>query len=238
MIHETPLLQPHFANFFASQDGWVAYHASHIKSRSRIRGRQHTSPALELSLNYLEELLRSLRGESLLVATLSYGLAVPISALREVRVRDVGIFEKTILIRGREYSIPYAIADDLREFFQERVCGSEASLAFDVSHSSSVLNNLLFSEGAFSKLHESSTAIAATLQIKLANTGYRKTSTCFDSLLQVLARLHRRLAASKKLMITSPLELFDKGPRIVRRGRGGTVNAYYLWRASRALVRR
>lgn len=37
---------------------------------------------------------------------------------------------------------------------------------------------------------------------------------------------------------TSPLELFDKGPRIVRRGRGGVIDAYYLWRASRVLVRR
>jgi hypothetical protein len=29
----------------------------------------------------------------------------------------------------------------------------------------------------------------------------------------------------------SPLDLFDKGPRIVRRTYAGVVQAYYLWRA-------
>jgi hypothetical protein len=118
------------------------------------------------------------------------------------------------------------------------VCGSEASLAFEASNSSSILNDLLFSDSAFSKLLESATNVATLIQTKFAHTSARGASTRFDSQLQVLARLHRKHAASRKHRITSPLDLFDKGPRIVRRGRGGVVDAYYLWRASRVLVRR
>jgi hypothetical protein len=251
MIHETHSLPAFFPTQLGSSIARAPNGTPHQVSKAHVANstrkassplptprRPNTAPAYELSLIYLEELLRSLRGEALLVAMLSYGLAVPISAVREVRVRDVGVFDRTILVRGREYPIPATIADDLREFFQERVCGSEASLAFESTHSSSILNDLLFSDGAFSRLEESARNVEAHLATTFLNTSSHETPTRFDSQLQVLARLHRKHATSKKHLITSPLELFDKGPRIVRRGRGGVIDAYYLWRASRVLVRR
>jgi hypothetical protein len=221
--------------------------------RSKHTRQEQSIPAFrELSLLYVEELFRTLRGEALLIAALSYGLAVSVDALRQVRMRDVGLFDRTILVRGKEYPIPRGITDDLREFFQERICGCDASVAFGSSYShaspntqprflggASIQNDLLFSSSAFSSLEESAqNTVNAVVQTHTANAHQREISVSFNFQLKILARAHRRYAALRKHLITSPLDLFDKGPRIVRRGRGGVVSAYYLWRAARIVVGR
>jgi hypothetical protein len=286
MIHETPLstLDLLHSSQLARGMGHLTGHGSkHRLLESKIvlepesqnqqtqnhRAQNHraqnyhvhdTSAFRELSFIYLEELFRSLRGEALLIAALSYGLAVPISTLRKMRVRDIGLFDRTIFIRGKEYQIPRGIIDDLREFFQERICGCDASLALESAYSrsssnaaphflggiasgvagtTSVHNDMLFSSSAFCSLEETArSTVNAVMQTRTATAHPREISVSFNYQLKILARLHYKYAALKKHVILSPLDLFDKGPRIVRRGRGGVVTAYYLWRASRSVVGR
>jgi hypothetical protein len=227
--------------------------------------RAQVSANRDLTLIYLEELLRSLRGEPLLIAALAYGLAVPVSALREVRVRDVAIFDRTIVIAGYERRIPERIVDDLREFLQERVCGCEAFEGVDplssvssrftqattnfrslANHNNStrvphffggpsIQNDPLFSEAALLVLEEHSAALVQCMQLHDKETKTRKICVNFDLHLKMLGRLHKRRALLRDSLCASVLNLFDKGPRIVRRRRGGIVDAYYLWRASREL---
>ena len=52
-----------------------------------------------------------------------------------------------------------------------------------------------------------------------------------DNFLRVMGWFHSKRAARRGGGIASPLGLFDKGPKIVRRDRGGAVHSYYLWRA-------
>jgi hypothetical protein len=49
--------------------------------------------------------------------------------------------------------------------------------------------------------------------------------------LRVMGWFHTKRASKRGGQVASPLGLFDKGPKIVRRDRGGIVHSYYLWRA-------
>jgi integrase len=180
----------------------------------------------ETLTEHLEKLLGGLRGEALLVATLSYGLGVRVSALREVKVRDVSLADNTIFLTGRERAIPVVIREDLREYLEDKG---------DRSASGSRRDQKLFGDEAFTTLADESRRVDAIFSSKLRSTEGRRAKACLDSRLRILGWFHRKRAARKGLRFSSALELFDKGPRIVRRGQGGRVDAYYAWRASRVL---
>ncbi len=178
---------------------------------------------------HLEVLLGRLRGESLLLATLSYGLGVRMSHLREVRMRDVSIADNTLLVAGRERTIPEGILDDLRDYVQERMCGREASISL------SRREQRLFSDEAFDLFAEESRYVDSLFVERLRVSVGKRARVCLDSRLRILGWFHRKRAARKGVKLASALDLFDKGPRIVRRREAGAVDAYYLWRASRVL---
>lgn len=231
--------------------------------------REHSQHEMEVL--YLEALFGSLRGETLLLAALAYGLRVRLSALTAVRVRDVGIFDGTILVAGREQCVPDGIVEDIREFLQERVCGCEAPMVSSdrlvssevrrpcsIGHyplrnrraelspidatkqgpssgRSSIRDEKLFSSSAHNELVTRLEEIGQLVIKRFQTIDQQLHMACFDSRLRMLGWLHRRRALSKGTRTSSPLDLFDKGPRIVRRKSGGIIDAYYLWRASRTI---
>lgn len=180
---------------------------------------------------HLEVLLGRLRGQALLVATLSYGLGVRISQLQTVKVRDVSISDKTVYVGGRERTVPEVILEDLKELMHDRICGFEASSA------SSRREAALFSAEAFEALAAESRRVDSLFsgRMEIENENRKRARACFDSRLRILGWFHRKRAARKGIRLGSAIELFDKGPRIVRRGSCGVVDAYYLWRAPRVL---
>jgi len=178
---------------------------------------------------HLEVLLGRLRGEALLIAALSYGLGVRMSHLREVRMRDVSISEKTVTVGGRERVIPEGILEDLRDHVQERMCGRDASASLCRRE------QRLFSNDAFDLFAQESRYVDAMFAEKLRVSVGQRARACLDSRLRILGWFHRKRAARKGIKFSSALDLLDKGPRIVRRRGAGSVDAYYLWRASRVL---
>jgi hypothetical protein len=174
--------------------------------------------------NYLELLLNNLRGEALLVAALAYGLRVPISSLRELRIRDISITERLVFIASRERQIPHAIVEDLREHLFENVCGREASIG--------VTNRAdrLFSQSAFEQLTETAQSIQSLLAEQLQGIARRRSFSYLDTQLKLLGALHAKRMRRAGRLTPCPLDSINKGPRIVRRGRGGAIDAYYRWR--------
>lgn len=177
--------------------------------------------------NYLELLLNSLRGEALLIATLAYGLRVPISSLRELRLRDISITERVVFIASRERPIPHAIMEDIREHLFENVCGREASIGVTKRE------DRLFSESAFEQLNETTMAIQSLLAEQLQGVAQRRSFSYLDTQLKLLGTLHAKRMRRAGRLTPCPLDSIDKGPRIVRRGRGGAIDAYYRWRLNR-----
>jgi len=176
-------------------------------------------PALE----ELEPIFSKLRGTGLILATLSYGLGVRITELRSVRVRDVNLSSGLIRIEGGVRAIPLLLVDDLREYIHERLCGSEASLTV------SKREQRLFGDEAFESLLEQLSVfhpMRGSQELEAQGLMER----CFNRIFRILAWRHARAAVRSGTKLRSPLELFDKGPRIVRRGRLGSVDQYYLWR--------
>ena len=160
-------------------------------------------------LETIERVLRRLQGSSLLLGALTYALGVKINSLLKVRVRDVRFADMKIVVDRREYSIPETLAEELREHVHQRLCGLEASVNADrrlepifVDQARRTLEEV-FSESAVSALR-----------------------------LRMSGRVHLRKALRRGKRISSALELFDKGPRIVRRGPGGAITEYYLWRSA------
>jgi integrase len=185
----------------------------------------------------LELLLGSLRGEALVVAMLAYGLGFRVSELRSLRVRDVCLKDKSIFILGRYRKLPEVALEDLREHLHDRICGREAPGGVSGGSSDDVWHrdDLLFSPGAFNALCEACQTFYERSVGDEFLTRRGSLTDCLDSVLKVLGWLHRRCSAKCGIACESPLDLFSKGPRIVRRGRGGAVDAYYVWRASREL---
>lgn len=186
------------------------------------------------TLAFLELLFGSLRAESLLIATLAYGLAVKTSTLRSLRIRDVSISDGSIVISNQLYAIPGEILDDLREFLHERMCGCEAHEAserYPNSSTFSVRDAQLFSSAAFSVLDETVRSFGQFLAPSSDPLCSTTQPRSLDSLFRVLGWLHRRALTRSGAPCASALEIFDKGPRIVRRRRAGVLDAYYVWRA-------
>lgn len=179
---------------------------------------------------YLELLLNTLRGESLLIAALAYGLRVPISRIRELRIRDISITERLIFIADRERPIPRAILDDLREHLFENVCGRDATIGV------ARREDLLFSEGAFEQLETTTRSIQSRLAERLGELSRRRAFWSLDSQLQLLGALHAKRMRRAGRLSHCPLDGIDKGPRIVRRGRAGVIDAYYRWRIGRLVA--
>ena len=240
-----------------------------LNSHDGATGREASRRDRDLTFTYLEALFGKLRGEPLLVATLAYGLAESLSSIRAVRIRDISVFDSSIVVANRIRPIPSALIEDLREFIQERVCGcempySETLFAQGSRHNHeqpgklqgrgdkgsnihrfegiSIRDDLLFSESAFRVVEEMSESILSILRERFPGALGEGASRPIHLLLGVLGRLHRmsvacRMLASRRLSSRShcdlsALDLFDKGPRIVRRRPNGSPDAYYLWRAS------
>ena len=173
----------------------------------------------------LEPVFSRLRGVDLILATLSYGLGVRVSDLQGVRVRDVHVSNRMIVIGGVARPLPLLVVDDLRDHIHEKLCGSDASVSV------SKREQRVFSDedlrGFFKQLSEYQQA-----RISEGREEALLTEPCLNRIFRVLGRFHSKRATGRGARLRSPLELFDKGPRIVRRGRWGVVDAYYLWRTA------
>lgn len=198
------------------------------------------------STEEMEGVFSRLRGVDLIMATLAYGLGVRVSDLRRVRVRDVNLMTRQIVLDGVARPLPAMIVDDIRDYISERLCGSEASVSV------ARREQRLFSEDDLQRLFRHVSEYQRSLALRRSQQATEDmaaiddgpgspleplssesvlTERCLNRIFRLLGRFHARGAARKGARLRSPLDLFDKGPRIVRRGRWGVVDAYYLWRA-------
>ena len=188
------------------------------------------------STEEMEPFFSRLRGVDLVMATLAYGLGVRVSDLKGIRVRDVNLLTRQIVLDGVVRPLPAMIVDDIRDYLNERLCGSEATVTV------ARREQRLFSEedlqGFFRQVSEHQRSLTmqriqgasgATASAEAAQSVL--TERCLNRIFRLLGRFHARGALRKGAKLRSPLDLFDNGPRIVRRGRRGVVDAYYLWRA-------
>jgi integrase len=195
------------------------------------------------SAERLETLFSRLKDGALLIAALSYGLELSASEICSMRVRDVNIAAQSVVIKARVYQVPKMVLDDLREYLQEKLCGYEASISL------SKRDQLLFSEVERSIFQREVVSwwriFKATQQCAAVSAKAHRVWECaestlggldvgakiVDKALSLIGRAHRHRAVKRKVKLSSVLDLFDKGPRIVRRNRSGGVTAYYVWRA-------
>jgi len=180
-------------------------------------------------VEHLELLLGRLRGEALIVAMLSYGLGVRVSQIREARVRDVSLSDRTIVLGGKERVIPATLFDDIQDHVHDRVRESDRRCPL------AKRDQRLFTERSFESLLEESRHIDRLFSEKWKLSEGSRARACFDSRLRILGWFHKKCAGLRGQAPLSALELMDKGPRIVRRSSAGIVDAYYVWRASRIL---
>jgi hypothetical protein len=205
-------------------------------SRSSLSTRKPKAGLKSFAPEHVERFLNHLHGEALLVGALSYDLGLRLSQLRFLRVRDVNLCARVIELSDGAKQIPAALFEDLKEHISERVCGSE------VARGGAKREQLLFSHEAFESVlrvcasffanasqaaNSQESAAELTISGLHAELGQRVR----DNFLRVMGWFHRKRAAKRGAGISSPLGLFDKGPKIVRRDRGGVVHSYYLWRA-------
>jgi hypothetical protein len=175
----------------------------------------------------IERFLNQLRGEALLIGALSYDLGLRFSQLRFLRVRDVNLTAKAIELSDGRKIIPDALVEDLKEHIHEKLCGSGAG------GSSNKRDQLLFSASAFENvLVACSSFFAHRVEAEASESQVREVGVRVkDNFLRVMGWFHTKRAARRGGRVRSPLGLFEKGPRIVRRDRGGVVHSYYVWRA-------
>lgn len=179
----------------------------------------------------VERFLNHLRGEALLIGALSYDLGLKLSQLRFLRVRDVNLSARAIELSDGRRAIPHAIFEDLREHIHEKLCGADASLVSNkrdqllFSHES--FEQVLLNCASFFRAPENQDVPMSDGVSVQPNLGGRVR----DNFLRVMGWFHTRRAARRGGQVSSPLGLFEKGPRIVRRDRCGAVSSYYLWRA-------
>ena len=202
---------------------------------------QKRAPGLKaIAPEHVERFLNQLHGEALLVGALSYDLGLRLSQLRFLRVRDVNLTARVIELSEGAKPIPASLFEDLKEHISEKVCGGE------VARGVQKRDRLLFSHETFEHVlltcsclfagasHEAAHhegASELTTSTLHSNQGTELGQRVRDNLLRVMGWFHSKRAARRGGAISSPLGLFDKGPKIVRRDRGGAVHSYYLWRA-------
>ena len=204
------------------------------ETRKRRAGLKAIAP------EHVERFLNQLHGEALLVGALSYDLGLRLSQLRFLRVRDVNLSSRVIELADGAKQIPAALYEDLKEHVSEKLCGGE------VCRGVQRRDQLLFSQEAFEHVLLTCASFFAGASREAANQDsasdmkisalHSNQGTEFgqrvrDNFLRVMGWFHSKRAARRGGGISSPLGLFDKGPKIVRRDRGGVVHSYYLWRA-------
>lgn len=205
-------------------------------SRSALSTRRRSAGLRSFAPEHVERFLNHLHGEALLVGALSYDLGLRLSQLRFLRVRDVNLSARVIELSDGAKQIPAALFEDLKEHISARGSGCE------VGRGVAKRDQLLFSHEAFESVlrvcasffanasqaaNSEESASELTISGLHAELGQRVR----DNFLRVMGWFHRKRAAKRGAGISSPLGLFDKGPKIVRRDRGGVVHSYYLWRA-------
>lgn len=184
------------------------------------------------SIEELELLFSKLRGVELILATLSYGLKVRVSDLQAVRVRDVNFSARCIVIAGTQYVLPMVMLDDLRDYIQEKLCGFEASVT--VSRREQRLFSAEDLESFFASVsgYQRGRILAHKRDVSAQERGGILSERCLNRIFRLLGRVHARCASKRGAKLKSPLDLFDKGPRIVRRGQRGVIDSYYIWRTA------
>lgn len=213
-------------------------------SRAAVRPGRPEGGLRGISPEHVERFLNHLRGEALLVGALCYDLGLRLSQLRFLRIRDVNLTARVIEFSEGAKVIPPALFEDLRDHISEKVCGRGGSVTGQKR------DQLLFSHQAFEEVlriclasfaeaqREANDDGASALRISIVrrqqdgregNGGERKRVR--DNFLRVMGWFHTKRASKRGGRVASPLGLFDKGPKIVRRDRGGIVHSYYLWRA-------
>lgn len=177
-----------------------------------------------------EALLSQLRGGALLLALLSYDLRLPLSVIRRLRVRDLDLHNRTIILEGKGYAISECLLEDLREHLHGRLCGYEASIR--ISRREQVVFSAL---DEINLRRESCRWWAGLMDLSDNHCSDQESSEArlFEWGFALAGRYHMRRSNRCDILLDSPLDLFDKGPRIVRRGRAGVQIAYYLWRTRR-----
>ena len=189
---------------------------------------------------HVERFLNQLHGEALLIGALSYDLGLRLSQLRFLRVRDVNLTARVIELSDGAKQIPAAVFDDLKDLISEKMSGSESG------HGVHKRDQLIFSHQAFEhvlltcasffagerrEVENDDSASDLTISALHSNQGTELGQRVRDNFLRVMGWFHTKRAARRGGRVESPLGLFDKGPKIVRRDRGGAVHSYYLWRA-------
>ena len=189
---------------------------------------------------HVERFLNQLHGEALLVGALSYDLGLRLSQLRFLRVRDVNLTARVLELSDGAKQIPSAVFDDLKDLISEKMSGAESGRG---AHKR---DQLLFSHQAFEhvllscasffaggrrEVENDDSASDLTISALHSNQATELGQRVRDNFLRVMGWFHTKRAARRGGRVESPLGLFDKGPKIVRRDRGGAVHSYYLWRA-------
>lgn len=193
-----------------------------------------------LAPEHLEGFLNLLHGEALLVGALSYDLGLRLSQLRFLRIRDVNLVARVIELSDGPRRIPESLFDDLKEHVSEKMCGRECR------QGESKRDQILFSHEAFEGVLNACASFLAKFpgnvadpkdasEVRISSIGRSRRAEAAprvrDNLLRVVGWFITKRIARRGGQVESPLGLFDKGPKIVRRARGGGVQSYYLWRA-------
>lgn len=181
-----------------------------VKRRSSLKG----CPPLQS----IELLLRRASVGAQLLAALSYDTGVKVERLLELRVFDIHFGKWSFRIGHREYSLSRSIAEDLRSYIHDKVCG------YDASAEGHGVRQFVFSSDAGDELNSI-----------LKEVGFTSRELRVSGRLHLYQARRRKGDAAWKKAHPSPLTLLEKGPMIVRRGRGGSIRAYYLWRGAVAL---
>lgn len=209
-----------------------------IAPRKPLRASQ--SGLRAIAPEHVERFLNQLHGEALLVGALSYDLGLRLSQLRFLRVRDVNLTARVIELSDGPKQIPTAVFDDLKDHISEKMSGVESGRGVQkrdqllFSHQAFehvLLTCASFFAGARGEVENDDSASDLTISALHSNQGTELGQRVRDNFLRVMGWFHTKKAARRGGRVDSPLGLFDKGPKIVRRDRGGAVHSYYLWRA-------
>lgn len=230
--------------------------ARYFKSASSVETRQEARSVERrpsergglrgIAPEHVERFLNHLRGEALLVGALSYDLGLKLSQLRFLRIRDVNLTARVIELSDGAKPIPTALYDELRDHISEKLCSRRGA------QGGQKRNQLLFGHEAFEDVLKACARTFADARLEansddasavtisrlrpsrgnsLADSGVEVSQRVRDNFLRVMGWFLTKRVSKRGGRIQSPLGLFDKGPKIVRRDRGGVVQSYYLWRA-------
>jgi integrase len=177
------------------------------KRRSSLKG----CPPLQS----IELLLRRASVGAQLLAALSYDTGIRVERLLDLRVFDIYFGKWSFRMGHREYTLSRSIAEDLRSYIHDKVCGYDASAEGDG------VRQYVFNSDAGDELNRI-----------LAEVGITSRELRVSGRLHLYQARRRKGDPAWKKAHPSPLTLLEKGPMIVRRGRGGVIRAYYLWRGA------